>query len=84
MNIEIIALKNFVLKQFFIVTKSLPEPNDLVNEAQKDYIKPLLDHIEYLKEENKMKTTIIVSLGHSIDINNRYLNNSNCSMTISL
>ena len=68
MNIEIIALKNFVLKQFFIVTKSLPEPNDLVNEAQKDYIKSLLDHTEYLKEENKMKTTIIVSLGHSIDI----------------
>lgn len=58
----------FVLKQYFIITKSLPEPNDLVNEAQKDYIKSLLDHTEYLKEENKMKTTIIVSLGHSIDI----------------
>lgn len=58
----------FVLKQYFIITKSLPEPNDLLNEAQKDYIKSLLDHTEYLKEENKMKTTIIVSLGHSIDI----------------
>ena len=68
MNIELIALKNFVLKQFFIIKKSLPEPNDLANDAQKDYIKSLLDHIEYLKEENKMKTTIIVSLGHSIDI----------------
>ena len=84
MNIELIALKNFVLKQFFIIKKSLPEPNDLANDAQKDYIKSLLDHIEYLKEENKMKTTIIVSLGHSININNRYLNNSNCSMTVSL
>ena len=31
--------------------KSLPEPNDLENEAQKDYIKSLREHIEYLKEE---------------------------------
>lgn len=53
MKAGLTALKNFVLEQFFIIKKSLPEPNDLANEAQKDYKKSLLEHIEYLKENTK-------------------------------
>ena len=57
----------------------MPKPNGLANEAQKDYIKSPLQDIEYLKEENKMKTFIIESLVNHINISNRYINNSNSS-----
>lgn len=84
MKTELTARKNFVLEQFFIIKKSLPEPNHLANEAQKDYKKSLLVRTEYLKEKNKMKTCIIKSLANNVNINSHYLNNSNCSQNTAI
>ena len=66
---ELTALKNFVLEQFFIIKKSLPEPNNFENHDQNEYVKSLQNQIEYLKEENNLKSRIIEQLTSNMDIN---------------
>ena len=57
------------------ITKNLD--NFLANEAQKGYMKSFIRHIEYLKEDNKMKTSVPESLANKTNLNNHYLNSSN-------
>ena len=60
---ELIALKLFVLEQFFLIKKTIQEikdPNHKV--ANSTYVATLMGQIEYLKEENKIKNSIIQSL----------------------
>ena len=57
------------------ITKNLD--NFLANEAQKGYMKSFIRHIEYLKEDNKMKTSVPESLANKTNLNNHYLDSPN-------
>ena len=59
---ELTALKSFVLQQFFLIKKTIQEikgPNHEV--ANSTYVAMLMEQIEYLKEENKIKSYHSVS-----------------------
>ena len=84
---ELTALKSFVLEQFFLIKKLIQEIKDPNHEvANSTYVAILLEQIEYLKEENKGKNSIIQSLTNQYNIfsstttynsNNNNDNNSN-------
>ena len=62
---EVVALKMFVTEQLYIIKQSVGSPKTSVcNCSSKNniYIDSLLDQINYLREENKMKNSIIQSL----------------------
>ena len=57
---ELTALKSFVEEQFFLIKKSIKEIKDPNHEAANSiYAVMLMEQIEYLKEENKVKNCII-------------------------
>ena len=65
---ELIALKLFVLEQFCLIKKSIHEIKDPNHEAANStYVAMLMEQIEYLKEENKVKNSIIQSLTNQSD-----------------
>ena len=89
---ELIALKSFVLEQFFLIKKSIQEiKNPNYEAANSTYIAMLMEQIEYLKEGSKVKNSIIQSLTNQhINIfnntttsrsNNNNDNNSNTTTT---
>ena len=60
---ELTALKSFVLEQFFLIKKSIQEIKDPNHEVTNStYVAMLMGQIEYLKEENKIKNSIIKPL----------------------
>ena len=60
---ELTALKSFLLEQFFLIKKSIQEIKDPNHEAANStYVIMLMEQIEYLKEENKVRNSIIQSL----------------------
>ena len=60
---ELTALKSFVLEQFFLIKKSIQKIKDPNHEAANStYVIMLMEQIEYLKEENKVRKSIIQSL----------------------
>ena len=60
---ELTALKSFVMEQFFLIKQSIQETKDPNHEAANStYVVMLMEKIEYLKEENKVKNSIIQSL----------------------
>ena len=60
---ELAALKSFVVEQFFLIKKSIKEIKDPNHEAANStYVVMLMEQIEYLKEENNIKNSIIQSL----------------------
>ena len=62
---EVVALKMFVTEQLYIIKQSVGSPKTSVcNCSSKNniYIDSLHDQINYLREENKMKNSIIQSL----------------------
>ena len=62
---EVVALKMFVTEQLYIIKQSVGSPKtSLCNFSSKNniYIDSLHDQINYLREENKMKNSIIQSL----------------------
>ena len=58
---EINALKLFVLEQVFVIKKTIQDIQELPNnkETNNGYVTSLTDQINFLKEENKTKNTII-------------------------
>ena len=89
---ELTALKSFVLEQFFLIKKLIQEIKDPNHEATNStYFAMLMEQIEYLKEENEVKNSIIQSLtNHYNNIfnsttiynsNNNNDNNSNTTTT---
>ena len=88
---ELTALKSFVMEQFFLIKQSIQETKDPNHEAANStYVVMLMEKIEYLKEENKVKNSIIQSLTsqynnifnstatyNSNDDNNNNINNNN-------
>ena len=73
---ELAALKSFVVEQFFLIKKSIKEIKDPNHEAANStYVVMLMEQIEYLKQENKVKNSIIQSL------TNRYNNIFNSTTT---
>ena len=67
LSTKINALKSFVLEQVFVIKKTLQDIQELPNnkETSNGYIKSLTDQINFLKEENKTKNTIIQSLSEN-------------------
>ena len=60
---ELTALNLFALEQFFLIKKSIQEIKDPNHEAANStYVDMLMEQIEYLKKENKVKNSIILSL----------------------
>ena len=60
---ELTALKSFVLEQFFLIKKTIQEIKDPNHEAANStYVAMLMGQIEHLKEESKIKSSIIQSL----------------------
>ena len=60
---ELTALKSFVMEQFFLIKQSIQETKDPNHEAANStYVVMLMEKIEYLKEENEVKNSIIQSL----------------------
>ena len=61
LSTEINALKSFVLEQVFVINKTLKDIQELPNnkETNNSYVTSLTDQINFLKEENKTKNTII-------------------------
>ena len=60
---ELAALKSFLMEQFFVIKNSIKEIKDLNHEvANTTYDIMLMEQIEYLKEGNKVKNSIIQSL----------------------
>ena len=60
MEIELNALKSFVPEQFFLITKSIQEVKDHNHEVSNSTFASLLkEHVEFPKEENKVKSSII-------------------------
>ena len=80
---ELLALKMFVSEQIYLLKQSIDTPNTNGD----NYIKSLEEQICYLKEENKIKNSIIQSLVHqniynsisSPNKNNDKSENSSCS-----
>ena len=70
---EINALKSFVLEQVFLTKKTLQDIQELSNskETNNGYVTSVTDQINFLKEENKTKNTIIQILSE----NQSYQNN---------
>ena len=70
---EVVALKMFVTEQLFIIKQSVDSPKTSVcNCSSKNniYMDSLHDQVNYLREENKMKNSIIQSLlCHSLSKN---------------
>ena len=63
LDAELAALKSVVVEQFFLIKKSIKEIKDPNHEAANStYAVMLMEQIEYLKEENKVKNSIIQSL----------------------
>ena len=57
---ELIALKSFVMEQLHFIKQSVREPFEVEkNSQQENYISRLLEDINYLKQENKTKSSII-------------------------
>ena len=67
LSTEINALKSFVLGQVFVIKKTLQVIQELPNnkETNTGYITSLTDQINFLKEENKTKNTIIQMLSEN-------------------
>ena len=61
LSTEINALKSFVLEQVFVINKTLKDIQELPNnkETNNSYVTSLTDQINFLKEENKTKNTLI-------------------------
>ena len=55
------ALKLFVLKQVFVIKKTIQDIQERPNnkETNNGYVTSLTDQINFLKEENKTKNTIL-------------------------
>ena len=78
METELAARKSFVVEQFFLIKKSIKEIKDPNHEAANStYVVMLMEQIDYLKEENKVKNSIIQSL------TNQYNNIFNSTTTSS-
>ena len=67
LSTEINALKSFVLEQVFVIKKTLQDIQELPNnkETNNGYLKSLTDQINFLKEENKTKNTIVQILSEN-------------------
>ena len=67
LSTEINALKSFVLEQVFVIKKTLQDIQELPNnkETNNGYVTSLTDQINFLKEENKTKNTIIQILSEN-------------------
>ena len=67
LSTEINALKSFVLEQVFVIKKTLQDIKELPNnkETNNGYVTSLTDQINFLKEENKTKNTIIQILSEN-------------------
>ena len=91
---ELTALKSFVPEQFFLIKKTIQEIKDPNHEvASLTYVAMLMGQMEYLKDENKIKNSIVQSLtnqyndimnsattcnsNNNSDINNSNNNNNN-------
>ena len=78
METELTALKLFVLEKFFLIMKSIQEIKDPNHEvANSTYVAMLMKQIRYLKEENKIKNSIIQSL--TIQYNNVFNSTTTCN-----
>ena len=66
---EVIALKMFVTKQLYLLKQSVGSTNTPEYDSSDFYIKSLIEQI-YLKEENKIKNSIIQSLLYQNPSNN--------------
>ena len=67
LSTEINALKSFVLEQVFVIKKTLQDMQELPNnkETNNGYLTSLTDQINFLKEENKTKNTVIQILSEN-------------------
>ena len=67
LSTEINALKSFVLEQVFVINKALQDIQELPNnkETNNGHVTSLTDQINFLKEENKTKKTIIQFLSEN-------------------
>ena len=67
LSTEINALKSFVLEQVFVIKKTLQDIQELPNnkETNNGYVTSLTDQINFLKEENKIRNTIIQILSEN-------------------
>ena len=67
LSTEINALKSFVLEQVFVIKKTLQDMQELPNnkETNNGYLMSLTDQINFLKEENKTKNTVIQILSEN-------------------
>ena len=61
LSTEINALKSFVLEQVFVIKKTIQDIQERPNnkETNNDYVTSLTAQINFLKEENETKNTII-------------------------
>ena len=59
---ELVALKSFVIEQLHFIKQSIHEPKEHQKNIQDAYISSLLEQVDYLKDENKTKNSIIKSL----------------------
>ena len=68
---ELIVLKSFIVEQLHFIKPSVHEPFEVEKNSQQDnYIPRLLEDINYLKQENKTKSSIINWLIQSGNTNN--------------
>ena len=67
LSTEINTLKSFVLEQVFVIKKTLQDIQELPHnkETNNGFITSLTDQINFLKEENKTKNTIIQILSEN-------------------
>ena len=74
---ELIALKSFVVEQLSFIKQSVNDPSEVKkNSQQENYVSRLLEDINYLKQENKTKSSIIQLLIQSGNTNNYDSDNS--------
>ena len=74
---ELIILKSFVMEKLHFIKQSLREPFEAEkNSQQENYISRLLEDRNYLKQENKTKSSIIQLLIQSSNTNNYDNDNS--------
>ena len=68
---ELIALKSFAVEQLSFIKQGVHDPSEVKkNSQQENYVSRLLEDINYLKQENKTKSSIIQSLIQSGNTNN--------------
>ena len=60
LNVEIEALKFFLLEQIFVVKKSLEVKHESVGDC--DHVESLKEEVKYLRAENQMKAAIIKTM----------------------